>query len=326
MIFRHRASVEPTDEGAKGRSVAVIGRSSENAAAPPVYAYKQVPGLSPVSVARIDRSSMEAVEPGHAHAHDFLVLAYFERGGGSLRLGAREWRVTAGDAYVVAPGEVVGVGGDGDGLRGAEGWAVSFPPEGLGNDAPDALLGWRAHPLLLPFARGAASGAQRLNVPPSRRGAWTAHFVALEQELRERRDGCREAVVAHLTLLLVDVARLAADIVADLKLRDEPLLAAAFGYIEAHYHEPISLKDVAAALNLSPGHLTTVVRRKTGRTVQAWINERRLAQARRLLVGTDWTVAEVGRRVGFADPVYFSRMFRRAHGTTPLRWRRAGRG
>jgi AraC-like DNA-binding protein len=86
-----------------------------------------------------------------------------------------------------------------------------------------------------------------------------------------------------------------------------------------------SLRHIADAVSLSPGHLTTVVRRKTGWTVQEWIAERRMAQARRLLVETDLTVAEVGRRVGYADPVYFARYFRRAHASTPLRWRRAGR-
>jgi AraC-like DNA-binding protein len=50
-----------------------------------------------------------------------------------------------------------------------------------------------------------------------------------------------------------------------------------------------------------------------------------MAQARRLLVETDLPVADVGRNVGLADPVYFTRCFRRAHGTTALRWRRAGR-
>jgi AraC-like DNA-binding protein len=92
-----------------------------------------------------------------------------------------------------------------------------------------------------------------------------------------------------------------------------------------YYRERISLRDVASAVGLSPAHLTTTVRRKTGRTVQEWIAERRMAQARRLLVQTDLTVAEIGRRVGYPDPVYFARSFRRAHDTTPLRWRRSGR-
>jgi AraC family transcriptional activator of pobA len=43
-------------------------------------------------------------------------------------------------------------------------------------------------------------------------------------------------------------------------------------------------------VSLSLGHLTTVVKRKTGRAVQEWIAERRMAQARRLLIETDLSV------------------------------------
>ena len=299
-----------------------LDRSSEAA---PVHSYERVPGEPPVRIGRVDRRLLEGVEPGQAHSHDFLVLAYFERGGGSLRLGSCEWPVEAGDVYVVAPGEVVGVGERVDELAEAEGWAVSFPPEGLGPNAPNALLSWRAHPLLFPFARGAAQGGQRLKVPAADRRAWSERLSALDRELQTRRDGYREAVVSHLTLLLVDLSRLAADVGGDLRLRNEPLLAQVFEFIERHYQERISLRDVAAAVNISSAHLTTIVRRKTGRPVQEWIAERRMAQARRLLVETDLTVSELGSRVGYTDSVYFVRSFRRAHGTTPLQWRRAGR-
>jgi AraC family transcriptional regulator, transcriptional activator of pobA len=305
--------------------LATARRLERRGAAPPVYTYEPLPTAPPMGISRLDRDSLEGAEAAHEHSHDFLVLAYYERGGGSLRIGGRQWPVKAGDAYLVAPGEVIGVGDDLNGLAEAEGWAVSFPPDGLGPRAPDALLAWRAHPLLFPFARGAASGAQRLTVPGTHRRVWSDRLSAMELELHERRDGYREAAVAHLTLLLVDLSRLAADVVGDLRLKDEPLLAEVFGFIEAHYHERISLRDVAAAVNLSPAHLTTTVRRKTGRTVQEWIAERRMAQARRLLVETDLTVEEIGRKVGYADPTYFVRSFRRAHGATPLRWRRAGR-
>ena len=305
--------------------MAGAGRRNGRTAGPQVYTYESVPGVPQVSVARLDRDSLEGAEAAPPHRHDFLVLAYYERGGGSLRLGDRQWLVEAGDAYVIAPGEVVSIGDHLGGLLDAEGWAVYFPPEGLGPQAPDALLAWRAHPLLFPFARGVASGAQRLTVPETDRRAWSERYSALELELRERRDGYREAAVAHLTLLLVDVSRLAADVVGDLRLKDEPLLAEVFGIIEDRYHERISLRDVASAVSLTPAHLTTTVRRKTGRTVQEWITERRMAQARRLLAETDQTVEQIGRNVGYADPVYFVRLFRRSHGSTPGRWRHADR-
>ncbi len=291
---------------------------------PPVYTYEAVPGVPPVGVIRLGREVPSDGPPGHAHSHDFLVLTYFERGGGSMWLGDREWQVEAGDVYVIAPGEVVGAGVV-SGLAAAEGWGVFFPPEVLGSQAPGAFLSWRAHPLLFPFVRGAAGGAQRLKVPPEERRSWSERFSALDAELRGRRDGYREAVLSHLTLLLVELSRLAADVVGDLRLKDEPLLAGVFGFIEERYREPISLKDVARAVGLTPGHLTTLVRRKTGRTVLEWIIERRMAEARRLLVETDLSVEEVGRGVGYGDAGYFARAFRRAHGATPLGWRHAGR-
>jgi AraC family transcriptional regulator, transcriptional activator of pobA len=289
----------------------------------PVYTYETVPGVPSVGVVRLGQEALsgELLPDAHPHSHDFLVLNYFERDGGSLRLGDREWRIEEGDAYVIAPGEVA----DPSGLEEAEGWGVFFPPEVLGPEAPGAFLSWRAHPLLFPFVRGAAGGAQRLKVPPEERPSWSERFLALELELGQRQDGYREAVLAHLTLLLVGVGRLASDVVGDLRLKDEPLLAEVFGFIEERYGEPISLKDVARTVSLSPGHLTTVVRRKTGRTVLEWIAERRMAQARRLLVETDLAVEEVGQRVGYGDPGYFVRSFRSTHGITPLGWRRAGR-
>src|SRR5215210_3338617 len=210
---------------------------------PPVYTYEAVPGVPPVGATRLGRGISGGLPHAHSHSHDFLVLAYFERGGGSMWLGDREWRVEAGDAYVVAPGEVVRAG-YASGLEEAEGWAVFFPPEVLGPQAPGAFLSWRAHPLLFPFVRGVAGGAQRLKVPPEERPSWSERLLALNLELSRRRDGYREAVLAHLTLLLVSLSRLAADVVGDLRLKDETLLAEVFCFIEDSYHEPISLRDV----------------------------------------------------------------------------------
>jgi AraC family transcriptional activator of pobA len=294
---------------------------------PPVHTYEPVPGVPSVSVLRFDGRELPPGGPPtlHAHSHDFLMLAYFERGGGSLRLDNQEWPVEDGDAYVISPGEVVGVGVGTSAFHEAKGWSVSFPPEVLDSQAPGAFLSWRSHPLLFPFVGGAAGGAQRLKVPLHEQPSWSERFSALDLELRRRRDGYREAVLSHLTLLLVELSRLAADVVGDLRLKDEPLLAEVFGFIEEHYGDRISLKDVAQAVSLSPGHLTTIVRRKTGRTVLEWISERRMMEARKLLVQTDLTIEEVGRKVGYGDPGYFVRSFRRTHGATPLGWRRAGR-
>jgi AraC family transcriptional regulator, transcriptional activator of pobA len=52
-----------------------------------------------------------------------------------------------------------------------------------------------------------------------------------------------------------------------------------------------------------------------------WIEDRRMLEARRLLLATDDKVDGVAERVGYRDPSYFRRRFRRAHGVPPQAWR-----
>jgi AraC family transcriptional activator of pobA len=291
----------------------------------PVYGYERVAGRPPVTVTRHEGTHGPAEGPLRgAHAHDFLVLSLVERGAGRLCLDGRWWEVTTGDLLVVAPGEVVTPEWSGDAAEAAV-WSALFPPDAVERRSPGSFGSWRAHPLLFPFVGHRAGGVQRLSVPEVDRPAWARRFAELDRELEERREGYAEAALARLTLLLVELARLAADVPGSLRLRDDPLLAAVFDVIERRYAEPISLREVADAVGLSAGHLTTVVGRRTGRTVQQWITERRLAEARRLLAETDLTVQAVAGRVGYADAGYLIRRFRAAHGVPPQEWRRAGR-
>ena len=301
----------------------VTGRRIDGA---PVYEYVRTPGMPPVSVLRFSGAELPAgdLADEHAHAHDFLVLAYFERGARAFRLDNQVWTVAPDDAFVIAPGEVVRVAAD-DHVRAAEGWTVFFAPEVIASASSGAFLAWRAHPLLFPFVGRAAGGAQRLRVPPDERTVWSGHVAAIERELREPRDGSNEAVLAHLTLLLVSVSRVTVDLGHDLRLRNEPLLTGVFEFIEAHYGEPVSLADVAASVGLTPAHLTTVVRRKTGRTAQQWLTERRMAEARKLLRETDDTVETVAIRAGYRQPSFFIKQFKRYHADTPAAWRRQAR-
>ncbi|MFL6143693.1 MAG: AraC family transcriptional regulator [Labedaea sp.] len=307
-------------------------RSAPSRNRPATYSLAPVPGELPVLTWRVGPTPAGRHPTEHRtvadpafeeHAHDFPGLAYFETTGGVLRTDRHNWPIEAGDLYVIAPGDLIGPISPTD-LVEVHGWGAFFTADALGPDVPGAYLAWRTHPLLFPFVRGDASGALRLRVPEPDRPDWTARLRALHEEMAGRRDGYREAVLAHLVLLLVGVSRLAADVVGDLRLNREPLLAEVFTVIERRYPRPLSLRDVATAVSLSPGHLTSTVRKRTGRTVQEWITERRMVEARRLLATTDLPVNDVGRRVGFPDPGYFARTFSRIHGISPRTWRRAG--
>ena len=94
-----------------------------------------------------------------------------------------------------------------------------------------------------------------------------------------------------------------------------------FEIIEQNYHQPLSLNDVAQAVGYSPAYLTHFVKRRTQRTIQNWILERRMLEARSLLINTNKSVAEIAMAVGFTDAYYFSRRFSQSHKLSHRNWR-----
>ncbi len=96
-------------------------------------------------------------------------------------------------------------------------------------------------------------------------------------------------------------------------------------YIEQHYRGPIKLADVATAAHFSSAYLTDFVRRETGLPIHRWIVEHRMAEAKRLLVETDASVASIAETVGFGDTSYFCRQFLRNTSLSPGSWRKVQR-
>jgi AraC-like DNA-binding protein len=84
-----------------------------------------------------------------------------------------------------------------------------------------------------------------------------------------------------------------------------------------------SVAEYARELGVSPSHLHTVVKRTTGRPPGRLIRDRQILEAKRLIAATGLTISQVSASVGFADPAYFCRFFRRETGLSPGAFRRA---
>lgn len=276
------------------------------------YAERQ-PGPR-VEVSRLDEGHpLFSMEP---HGHGFFELVYVERGRGTHRLGASSASVRPGDLLVVAPGEAH----DARAMKDVRGWLVVFDADALGPRA-STLGGLPDEVLLLAFVRPARGERGHLRVPPRERAALAFEIAMLARELERRELGWMDAARARLALVLVRASRLAAPLLEGVTVQRRPLIGEVFRFIEARYMRPITLVDVARAVGKSPAYLTDVVRRETGRTVGAWILERRMAEARRRLVETDDSVAEIAEALGYDDESYFARRFRAHFETSPSAYR-----
>lgn len=100
-----------------------------------------------------------------------------------------------------------------------------------------------------------------------------------------------------------------------------PRLHKVFEFIELNFHQNISLKEVAQAVGYSSAYLTDLVRKITGKTVNNWIIERRLAQAGILLLETNNSVDDIALKVGYQNINHFYCQFRNYYKNTPRAWK-----
>lgn len=100
----------------------------------------------------------------------------------------------------------------------------------------------------------------------------------------------------------------------------------AIRYLRERIDSSVRVADLAALVDLSPSHLSALFRHATGGGVTAYHISLKMARARSLLDTTSLPVGEVGRLVGYDDPLYFSRQFRRLHGLNPTAYRAQTKG
>lgn len=92
------------------------------------------------------------------------------------------------------------------------------------------------------------------------------------------------------------------------------------------YHLPIQINEYARRLNISPCWFIRCFKRYTGRTPQQYLCEIRMGKAKELLYFSSFSCGEIAQSIGYADPLYFGRVFKQAVGVSPLAYRKGVRG
>jgi AraC family transcriptional regulator len=95
----------------------------------------------------------------------------------------------------------------------------------------------------------------------------------------------------------------------------------ALDYMHAHLGEELSLRQLAAVVQLSPHHFAARFKQSTGVAPYQYVLRQRIATAQHLLAETHLSLAEVAYRLGFSSQAHFTTMFRQHIGTTPGAYR-----
>lgn len=92
--------------------------------------------------------------------------------------------------------------------------------------------------------------------------------------------------------------------------------------IQSFSDKNLSLKTIAARLNVSPSYLGAMFRQQTGMYFNDYLAKARIDYAMKLLSTTDLKVKDIVEKCCFASQTYFNRSFKRFYGTSPANYRR----
>lgn len=94
-------------------------------------------------------------------------------------------------------------------------------------------------------------------------------------------------------------------------------------YIQEHYKDKVTLNDLARCADRNPQYISAVFSRECGISIGEYITSLRVEEAKQLLRSTNAPIGDIAQRVGYQDPKYFSRIFRKQTGLYPRAYRQA---
>jgi AraC family transcriptional activator of pobA len=254
--------------------------------------------------------------PGHVaerfelHGHRFHEVVVFDASGGYHRIGDEARPIHGGDIDVIAEGVLHDTRNFGD----ATGWMVLVRSDAFEGVAPmDTVHAFDVG--RSPRLQADSATLERLD----------RSLGAIARERNEQADRYDAAMRAHLALIVVELNRLSGWSSSAAAFRF-PQLDRLIAEIDRRLADDIRLPELADVLALTPAYLTAELRRKTGRTAMEWVTARRLRAARRLLLESELSIAEVAAAAGFADGSHLSRHFQAEFKTSPGRWRNESLG
>ena len=171
-------------------------------------------------------------------------------------------------------------------------------------------------------AKGKASTAQYVSVPQHAHMSRPDNLTLLfRQFLSNQEAGAPPYAASLLVMLMLAEVAGSSPSVNPVGNGATVLASRADALIRTRFHEPLSTSAIANELRSNPDYLGRTFRQVYGRTLTQAIHARRLKHARKLLLNSEQTVESVAQACGFGEVGYFRRLFKRAEGMTPHKFR-----
>ncbi|GAB3959535.1 helix-turn-helix transcriptional regulator [Spirosoma harenae] len=277
----------------------------------PVYKLQSFPRHEPEALfymTRLEKLVQEFKGIDKPHSHTFYLLMWIRQGSGTHTIDFRTHTVAANQLYFLTPGQV-------------HSWELSSDIQGF-NLFFDAnffrgRFGNRLHQY--PFFH--SHQHQPLLEITEQQSLFSDLLTYAYDEYEQRRTNRADVFLSYVHILLETANRLYNQqwIDADTHLFDR--IRTYEELIESQFLTVREVSAYADQMNLTPNYLNAICKKILGKTASQLLHERLLIEAQRLLTHTSQSIKEIGFRLGFEDPSYFVRFFKKQAGQTPAEFR-----
>jgi AraC family transcriptional regulator, transcriptional activator of pobA len=265
----------------------------------------------PAQVVWVEGMDVRPADRREPHRHDYHELIWIRSGSGRHMIDGAPLPIEEGSVTIIGRGQVH-VFEEGEDLHGA---ILRLRDELLPGDSGRLPAGW-----LLSGRCG-----RSVPVPGDRADQFETLLRALDDELRRPTGPESSALRGHL----ISVVLLWLERWYDADRADHPdsddrevqLLRRFIPVLERDYAGHHDAGHYADELRMPPAALSRALAHVTGKGTKELVLDRVMAEAARLLRFTDLSVQQVALRVGYDDPLYFSRAFKRHFGDSPMAYR-----
>lgn len=243
------------------------------------------------------------------HRDNYYKLIIPVKGEYKFMLDFNEYDLRAPSLLLVLPGQVHQM----TALTSPKGYFIGFDPSLITEDLAQILISEIAHPVLY---------AEDKEIPTQ-----VLKLIDLLLEISQKRSDTFTSTSAHAILIAILNLTIgySDSKPADLKVEKNQgarIKREFSNLLRIHYKTWKRPADYAQALAISVAHLNDTLKELTGIPVSEHIQRQSVLEAKRLLFFTDLSVKEIGYNVGYDDPNYFSRLFKKSGNLSPLEFRR----
>ena len=147
-------------------------------------------------------------------------------------------------------------------------------------------------------------------------------FKEMIKELQTCRTGYEELLAMYLRQILILVQRTRQEHRTSINTHIQEEMEYARRYFIEHYNEQISIEDYAQSRNMSVSWFQRSFKQIVNYSPMQYILTIRMNNAASLLESTDYSMAEISAIVGYDNPLYFSRLFKKQKGVSPSEYRK----